>query len=70
MVRLFMFYGDNIRYEVLVHSANERIVKLHQELSDSDDVLYLRMRKFVDALILAQFDFSFRVVTDIFVYDD
>ena len=56
MVSLFSFHGTNIHYDILVASLNDRIVKLYQNLSDSnsDVVLYLRIRKFVDALILAQ----------------
>lgn len=64
MEHLFKFHGENIHYEILVSFATHRIVKLHQELVRSDEVLYLRVEKFLAALIIAQIDFKFSVVID------
>lgn len=64
MEHLFKFHGENIHYEILVSFATRRIIKLHQELVRSDEVLYLRVERFLSALLLAQIDFNFSVVVD------
>lgn len=64
MEHLFKFHGEQVHYEILVSFATQRIIKLHQELVRSDEVLYLRVEKFLAALLLAQIDFKFSVVID------
>lgn len=64
MEHLFKFHGEKVHYEILVSYATQRIIKLHQELVRSDEVLYLRVEKFLSALLLAQIDFKFSVVID------